>query len=128
MKGRKDRPFEHPVVIIDKTEGGEVSFRTLTSFGGKAIASKKQPHEQQLIALCENDEGIQPHLDTCVLSVESGSEKFVKATYINFYEDGPRKGVFKIEHDQLQSWDTYNGQPITFDEKSVVRIQNRQVR
>ncbi|KAF1964954.1 hypothetical protein BU23DRAFT_575276 [Bimuria novae-zelandiae CBS 107.79] len=128
---RGDQPWDHPLVVLEtRPESKMAKCRLLTSFGNcKDIAAKKKPHECAKIALCDNDEGIEAHEGTRILTVKPGSAKFPKATYVNFHEDKKgnpehRDGAFWIEFENLRTWTTSGRGPITFDEESVWRLEN----
>lgn len=107
--------------------------RLATSFRKGEAFDKKPAHQKEKIVLCDNSQGVKAHMGTeeggytRMLTVEPGSAKFDKPTYVNFY-DQENNGTFWIEYRYLQSWETSNGRPITFDQESLERIRNKQVR
>lgn len=123
---RKDNPWEHPVVILDVYDDDTVRCRLLGTMGGKKLQNKLE-HERRKIALCENDEGINAHASTRILTVEAGSEKFGKATYCNFFDQECGGGSFLIERSNLRTWKTKSGNPIVLSQESVRRIKAKQV-
>jgi hypothetical protein len=125
MATRSDKPWDHPLVILEVEPSGIVKCRLLGSLGGQRLQNRRQ-HEQQKIALCENQEGVQAHAGTRILTVAPNSDKFPKATYCNFHDDGS-DGTFHIEISNLQHWTTKSRSPITLSRESVERIKNKQV-
>ena len=113
------------MVILEVEPSGIVKCRLLGSLGGQRLQNRRQ-HEQQKIALCENQEGVQAHAGTRILTVAPNSDKFPKATYCNFHDDGS-DGTFHIEVSNLQHWTTKSRSPITLSRESVERIKNKQV-
>lgn len=119
------KPFNHPLVVtaIDWTRQ-IVRFRLCTSYTQKThncgLPTTLSHFSRSRIALCDSyNRAVQVHDSTRKLTVEPGSEKFSKATYINF-----SAGEYQIEYSYLQPWMTPNQQPITFDKESIQRIKN----
>ena len=127
-QNRDDGPQGHPSVIMGKEtqlDGKQiVFFLGLTSFtdhGSNGIPAHKSQDARNRMILCANhDASVKPH--NGLLEVENGSEKFKKATYLNFYG---QHNVLPIEFNCLKTWDTNNNRPIQFTAASVQKIKKQ---
>ncbi|KAL1612469.1 hypothetical protein SLS60_000696 [Paraconiothyrium brasiliense] len=132
MVGRDDKPWAHPVVILEKKAASSelVKCQVVTSFQNGDTFAKKSTSSKDRIAPIQ---GIKPHVGkdgmlTRLLTLEPGSDKFMKPSYVNFY-DKYEDGQFWIEYCHIQPW-MPNGRlaRITFDLESLERIKRQQVR
>ncbi|KAF2441791.1 hypothetical protein P171DRAFT_498266 [Karstenula rhodostoma CBS 690.94] len=137
MALRDDSPWGHPVVILKKkTESTEemVEFRLVTSFRDGETFARKSEESKESIALCQNTDNVEAHrglngVYTRLLTLEPGSDQFNKPSYVSFfdkYNDDP----FCIEYCHIQPWiiGTGRAKNIVFDQESLARIKNKQVR
>ncbi|KAJ4357894.1 uncharacterized protein N0V89_002471 [Didymosphaeria variabile] len=132
MAKRDDKPWGHPVVILEKEVASSemVKCQLVTSFQNGDTFAKKSATSKEGIAPIQ---GVRPHpgvlgISTRLLTLEPGSDKFTKPSYVNFY-DKFEDGQFWIEYCHIQPW-MANGRPtkITFDQESLERIKRQQVR
>jgi hypothetical protein len=128
-QGRSDNPEGHPCVVVRKEirqPDGEqvVHFLGLTSFsesGSKGVPAHKSKEAWNRMTLCANqDVSVMPH--NGLLDVEPGSEKFKKATYLNYYG---QKDLLPIELKNLEPWTTMNSKPIQFSANAVQTIKHQ---
>ncbi|KAL5459489.1 hypothetical protein PMIN07_005734 [Paraphaeosphaeria minitans] len=127
MAKRDDSPWGHPLVILKKeTVSGEDMVKYREAFARKSEASKEN------IAIIENTDNIKAHqgvdgVNTRLLTLEPWSDQFPKTSFVNFYDKaGPQENTFWIEYRNVQP--LLAGRKIVFDQESLKRIMNKQVR
>ncbi|KAF1849941.1 uncharacterized protein K460DRAFT_275235 [Cucurbitaria berberidis CBS 394.84] len=114
-----ENPWGHPAVITGMfldDDGKEcVYIRLCTSFGSQRVEDHRKPEHWKFFVLADNMEDIRPHPHTRLATLEPGSGKFPKRTYVNI----GRNAEYSIEFAHLEKW----GQtPVKFDAESTQLI------
>ncbi|KAK7191087.1 hypothetical protein PSPO01_03250 [Paraphaeosphaeria sporulosa] len=135
MWKRDDSPWGHPVVILKKEVVSDmemVQCQLITSFRDRETFARKSDASKENIALIENTDNIKAHqglngVYTRLMTLELWSDRFPKTSFVNFYDKaGPQGNTFWIEYGNIQP--LLAGRNIVFDEESLKRIINKQVR
>jgi hypothetical protein len=118
--GQEQAPWNHPAVVVAKwEEGGKqcVSIRLCTTFGGVSVQERKPEHQQKFFLLADNEVDQEPHGNTCLAKMETGSG-FSKRTYVNLSHNS----VYPIEYKHLDRYGTKP--PMRFDSEARNIILN----
>jgi hypothetical protein len=128
-QNRNDKPQGHPCVILRKdarADGEQIVYLLhMTSFSSKGDNPLEQCSlkKQARMILCANqDASIRPH--NGLLDVEAGSDKFQKATWLNYYG---QKDLLPIELRHLEKWKGDDKKPlnIQFTAEAVRTINDQ---
>jgi hypothetical protein len=126
---RTDKPQGHPCVVLSKEvrADGEKIVRLLhltscSSKGSNAVENFPFIKKARMILCANRNASVKPH--NGLLEVEVGSDKFQKATYLNYYG---QKDLLPIELKYLEKWKGDDKKPLSIQfTADAVRTMNHQ--